>query len=218
MTDAAPEEPDQMPDPDWVTRQFTRSDGSFRFARWARPLAPVIVGTDDQGCKIFEDGIRHVATVAGAEAGELDPDLGANFMVFLVNEWHELEQAPNLVRLLPNLADLIENLTTHGANQYRVFNFDPEGALRLCISLIRYDDQMQSISAQTLAVNIAFQGMLLWSDQAFRDESPFGVTNDGVCLIKPAYARLLQAAYDPVLPSVGNDPAFALRLAARMAG
>ena len=203
-------------DPAWVEAQFTRRDGGFRFARWGRALAPVIIGTNDEGCRIFEDGIEHVAAVAGLEVGELDPDLGANFMVFLVNDWEELFQAPNLVRLIPNLAELVSNLSAHGANQYRVFNFDEDGAIRLCISLIRYDAQMQSVSAQTLAVNIAFQGMLLWSDGAFQDESPFGMTDEGLCLIKPGFARLLKAAYDPVLPGAGTDTALALRLAARM--
>ena len=34
--------------PDWVAAQFTRRDGGFRFARWGRPLVPVIVGTNDE--------------------------------------------------------------------------------------------------------------------------------------------------------------------------
>ncbi|MEM7746333.1 MAG: hypothetical protein AAF409_21785 [Pseudomonadota bacterium] len=206
-----------MTDATWVEAQFTRSDGAFRFARWGRPLAPVIVGTDDAGCRIFEDGISHVATVAGHQITELDPELGANFLVFLVNDWAELHEAPNLVRLIPNLADLVEHLGAHDANQYRVFNVDPGGAICLCISLIRYDAEMQQVSAQTLAVNVAFQGMLLWSDLAFREESPFGMTDDGLCLIKPGFARLLRAAYDPVLPAAAVDASLALRLTARMA-
>lgn len=201
---------------DWVEAQFTRRDGSFRFARWGRPLVPVIVGTNDEGCQIFEAGINSVARIAGLEVGELDPDLGANFLVFLVNDWTELTEAPNLVRLIPNLTDLIANLTEHEANQYRVFNFTEDGAIRLCITMLRYDDELQRVSAQTLAVGQAMQGMLLWSDKAFMDESPIAVSDDGLCVVKPVFADLLRTAYDPVLPNAATDASLALRIAARL--
>lgn len=200
----------------WVEAQFTRRDGSFRFARWGRALVPVIVGTNDEGCQIFEGGIQAVARIAGLEVGELDPDLGANFLVFLVNDWAELTEAPNLVRLIPNLNDLIANLTEHDANQYRVFNFTEDGAIRLCITMLRYDDELQRVSAQTLAVGQAVQGMLLWSDKAFMDESPIAVTDDGLCVVKPIFADLLRTAYDPVLPNAATDASLALRIAARL--
>lgn len=205
-----------MTDPAWVEAQFTRRDGSFRFVRWGRPIAPVIVGTNDEGCRIFEEGIRSAARIAQLPVSEMDSELGANFLVFLVNDWSELLQAPNLVRLIPNLGDLIETLTRHEANQYRVFSFDDEGAIKICITLLRYDDELQKVSAQTLALGQAFQGLLLWSDKAFMDESPLAVTEDGFCVIKPAHADLLHVAYDPTLPSVADDPSMALRLAARL--
>ena len=205
-----------MADLAWVEAQFTRRDGSFRFARWGRPLAPVIVGTNDEGCKIFEDGISAVARMAGLEVAELDPDLGANFLVFLVNEWAELTEAPNLVRLIPNLNELISSLSDHAANQYRVFNFTEDGAIRLCITMLRYEEELQRVSAQTLALGQAFQGILMWSDSAFTGESPLAITDDGLCVIKPIYADLLRAAYNPVLPDAGNDASIALRLAARL--
>ncbi|MEM7056615.1 MAG: hypothetical protein AAF557_03435 [Pseudomonadota bacterium] len=201
---------------EWVEAQFTRRDGSFHFARWGRALVPVIVGTNDQGCQIFEDGIQSVARIAGLEVGELDPDLGANFLVFLVNDWAELTEAPNLVRLIPNLGELIANLTEHEANQYRVFNFTEDGAIRLCITMLRYDEELQRVSAQTLTVGQALQGMLLWSDKAFMDESPIAVTDDGLCVVKPVFADLLRAAYDPVLPNAARESSFSLRVAARL--
>ena len=205
-----------MTDPAWVEAQFTRRDGSFRFVRWGRPIAPVIVGTNDEGCRIFEEGIRSAARIARLPVSEMDSELGANFLVFLVNDWSELLQAPNLVRLIPNLGELIETLAQQEANQYRVFSFDDEGAIKICITLLRYDDELQKVSAQTLALGQAFQGLLLWSDKAFMDESPLAVTEDGFCVIKPAHADLLRVAYDPTLPSVADDPSMALRLAARL--
>ena len=113
---------------DWVAALFTRRGGAFRFARWSRAIVPVIVGTNDEGCRIFEDAINSVARVAGLKVGELDPDLGANFLVFLVNDWAELSEAPNLIRLIPSLDGLIQRLAGDGANQYRVFAFDEAGA------------------------------------------------------------------------------------------
>lgn len=205
-----------MSDADWVAARFTRADGTFRFARWGRPLAPVIVGTDDAGCRTFEAAVTAVAGIAGVGVGEIDAETGANFLVYIVNDWTELETAPNLVRLIPNLGELVAALVARGANQYRIFGFDEAGAIRLCISLLRYDEELQRVSAQTLAVGQAVQGMLLWSDAAFGAESPLAMTEDGTCVVKPAYADLMRAAYDPVLPAVADDPSFALRLAARL--
>lgn len=200
-----------------VEALFTRRDGGFRFARWARPLAPAIVGTDDQGCRIFEGAIEAVAGLAGLGVTDLDPDLGANFLVFIVNDWAELHEAPNLVRLIPNLADLVQALTDHDANQYRVFNFELDGAIRLCITLLRYDAELQSVPAQTVAVGQALQGLLLWSDAAFMGISPLALTDDGLCIVKPEIVAVLRAAYDPGLPNAGQDASLALRLAARIA-
>ena len=205
-----------MTDPAWVEAHFTSANGAFRFARWGRPIAPVIVGTNDEGCRIFEEAIRAVADVSGLEVGELDPDTGANFLVYLVNGWAELTQAPNLVRMIPNLAELIGTLEEAKANQYRVFGFDEAGAIRLCVTLLRYDDELQAVSAQTLAVGQALQGILLWSDTAFAEDSPIAIDEDGVCGVKPEHAALLKAAYDPVLPNKAEDASLALRIAARL--
>lgn len=205
-----------MSNPAWVETLFTRRDGAFRFVRWGRPIVPVIVGTNDEGCRIFEDGIQAVARIATLPVQQMDSELGANFLVFLVNDWAELLQAPNLIRLIPNLNELIATLTEHEANQYRVFSFDDDGAIKICITLLRYDDELQKVSAQTLAIGQAYQGMLLWSDSAFMQESPLAITDDGLCVVKPAYADLLRVAYDPVLPAVASDVSFAHRLAARL--
>ncbi len=203
-------------DPAWVARLFTRSDGSFRFARWGRPLAPVIVGVDDQGCQIFEQSIANIARIAGVEIRELDSELGANLMIYVVRDWAELAEAPNVIRLIPNLPDLIVALTAQAANQYRTFDFTEDGAIRLCIVLLRYDEALQRVSAQTLAVTQVFQALLQWSHRAFVQESPTALTEQGVCVIKPMHSHLLRAAYDPALPMVAADPVLALRLAARM--
>ena len=204
--------------PDAVAALFTRSDASFRFARWGRPLAPVIYGTDDQGIAIFEEALGAVAGLAGLEVGEIDAELGANFMVFLVNDWPELTGVPHLDKLIPDLERLVATLSATGANQYRIFGFDEGGAIRICLTLIRYDEEMQQVSAQALALGQSVMGLLLWSDHAFTGagESPIALVESGRAVVKPWHADLIRAAYDPVLPDASRDAAFALRLAARM--
>ena len=203
-------------DPSWVQAMFTHPDGTFQFARWGRAIAPVIIGVDDQGCQIFETAIATVAKITGVEIQELDPELGANLLIFLVNDWAELGTAPNLLQLIPNLPDLVDALGQRGANQYRVFSVDDEKAIRHCIVLLRYDAEMQQVSAQTLAVSQAVQSFLNWAPAAFKDESPLALTEDGVCIIKPMHADLMRVAYDPALPGASSDPSLALRMAARM--
>ena len=44
-------------DADRIAALFTGEDGAFRFARWERPIAPVIYGTDDEGIQVFEGEI-----------------------------------------------------------------------------------------------------------------------------------------------------------------
>lgn len=202
---------------DRVERLFTRSDGRFRFARWGRSPAPVVYGTNDEGVRIVEETLASVAGLAGLELTELDPELGANFMVFFCRDWGELPEVPNLARLIPGLDGLMGELSQAGANQYRLFGFDGAGAIRICITLIRYDAELRRVSAQTLAVSQCLQGLLLWSDLAFAAESPIAVIADtGRCIVKPWFQALIRAAYEPAIPAVSQDASLALRLAARV--
>jgi len=196
---------------------FTRSDGSFRFARWGRALAPAIYGTDAAGSALFEETIASLAGLAGLNLVEEDPELGANFLVFMVNDWRDLSAIPHLDKLIPDLAKLVSMLSGAGANQYRIFGFDGDGAIRICVTLIRYDEDMRQVSAQTVAVSQTVMALLLWSDHAFTGTSPIATIEGGRTVVKPWHADLIRAAYDRVLPPCATDPAFALRLAARMA-
>jgi hypothetical protein len=199
-----------------VAALFTRGDRAFRFARWARPLAPVVFGTDAEGDRVFLGALTAVAGLAGLEVSGADLELGANLLVFFCEDWAELTVTPGMDRLVPDIAKLASVLKAAGANQYRVFAFDGAGAIRLCLVLLRYDEALRAVSARTLAVTQAFQSLLLWSDDAFRAESPVALWQ-GRALVKPWFADLARAAYDPVLPAASVDPALALRLAARMA-
>ena len=88
-------------DPQTVARLFTRADGSYLFARWGRPIAPVVFGVEEETVSILKGAIEAVVALAGHTMAETDPELGANLMVFFIRDWDELTETPNLDRLIP---------------------------------------------------------------------------------------------------------------------
>jgi hypothetical protein len=195
---------------------FTRSDGEFLFARWERPIAPVIFGVDDATLPVLKGGIEAVVTLAGHKMTEADPELGTNLMMFFVAEWAELRDIPDLDRLVPGIGDILDQLEAAGANQYRVFRFEESGAIRAAFAFIRLDEHMRDVPAQTLALSQAVQLALLWSDTAFQNSPPLLIGPDGDVLLKPEIGALIRAAYEPAIPVMDRDPALAYRLAARV--
>lgn len=194
---------------------FTRTDGTYVCARWGRPLAPVVFGVDDATLSVFKDAIAAVATLAGHELAETDPELGANLMVFFCQDWHELEEVPHLNQLVPDLAPLVQKLSAADANQYRIFRFDQAGAIKAAFVFLRYDAHLAAVGADTLALSQAVQTIVLWSDAAFQDQSALVVAN-GTTVLRPDIAGVIRAVYDPVMPAVAHDPSHALRVAARI--
>lgn len=201
---------------DEVTALFTRADDSFAFARWGRPLAPVIFGVADAALPILKGALEAVAALAGREVAETDPELGVNLMIFFVRDWRELTDTPDLDRLVPDLGPLVARLSAAEANQYRIFRFDARGAIRACFAFLRMDEHLSAVPAETLALSQAVQSILLWSDAAFADRSPLARTPGGHTVLRPEIGALIRAAYDPVLPDFADDAAFALRLHARL--
>ena len=200
-----------------VAAHFTRADGSFLFARWGRPIVPVVFGLDPGSLPVVKGAIEAVVTLAGHRMAETDPELGANLMVFFLRDWDELLAVRDLDRLIADLGPLVARLAAAGANQYRVFRFDPSGAIRACFAFVRMDDHMTQVPAETLALNQAVQVILLWSDTAFTDRAALMVTAGGATVLSPDVGDLIRVAYDPALPAMSQDPAIALRLAARLA-
>ncbi len=198
-----------------IAQLFTRSDGSFLFARWGRPMAPVIFGVTEETLPVLKGAIEATALLAGLPLQQTDPDLGANLMVFFVRDWQELSATPSLDRLVPDLAGLVGRLEAADANQYRIFRFDAEGAILACFVFVRMDDDLAAVPAETLALTQSVQSVLLWSDTAFAEAAPLARLPSGAAVLRPEIGDLIRAAYDPVLPAVSRDPAHALRLAAR---
>ncbi|MXU65311.1 hypothetical protein [Oceanomicrobium pacificus] len=218
MSAAAPSGPDRAPDAAEIEAMFTQSDGSFRFARWGRPVAPVVFGTDDATLTAFKDGFAEVARLTGQALAETDPEMGANLMVFVCPDWAELRGVPDLDRLLPGLDDLIPRLDAAAANQFRSFSFEPDGAIRFSTVLLRMDDSLAAEPALDLAMRQMVLTSLLWGPSAFRSRAPVGhVGPQKAPLVPPAVAALIRAAYDPVLPAAATDASHSLRLAARTA-
>lgn len=200
-----------------TARFFTRSDGSYLFARWGRPMAPVIFGVDDASVAVLKGAVEAVCQLAGHQMEELDPELGANFMVFFVRDWQELVETPNLDRMIPELGPLVQRLEYADANQYRIFRFDEGGGIKACFVFLKMDAVMAEIPADTLFLGQVVQSILLWSDEAFLGTSPLALTGNDVAILRPDVAAIIRAGYDPVLPVVANDESHALRLEARMA-
>jgi hypothetical protein len=198
-----------------IERQFTRSDGSYLFARWGRPVAPVVFGVDETTLSIVKGAIEAVVALADHRMTDMDPELGANMLVFFIREWSELTETPDLDRLLPELPDLVARLDAAEANQYRAFRFDEAGAIKAAFVFIRMDEALSDVPAEDLALAQAAQTILLWSDTAFSDRGPL-VEVQGKIMLNPDVAALIRASYDPVMPPVATDPSHALRLAARV--
>ena len=202
-------------EPSDIEALFTRGDGQFVFARWGRPIAPVVFGVEEPTLQVVKGALEAVTALAGHKMAETDMELGSNMMVFFFSEWAELLDVTGMDRLVPDLGPLVEKLTGVEANQYRFFRFDEAGAIKACFVFLRMDAHLSVVPAETLALSQVVQSYVLWSDEAFKDRSPLAVVGEKT-ILRPDVAGLIRAGYDPVLPSAATDKSHALRLYARM--
>jgi hypothetical protein len=200
---------------DDIAALFTRDDGEFVFARWGRPIAPVVFGVEDGTLATVKGAFEAMAALTGRPLAEIDHELGANCMVFFFRDWAELGAVPGLDRLVPDLDPLLRRLVAAEANQYRIFRFDDTGGIKAAFVFVRMDDHLSVVPAETLALTQVVQTVLLWSDLAFRDRSALARAGE-TTILRPDIAGLIRAAYDPILPDAARDPSLALRLSARM--
>ncbi|NRB03673.1 MAG: hypothetical protein HRU30_10470 [Rhodobacteraceae bacterium] len=201
--------------PDAIEALFTRDSGDYVFARWGRPLAPVVFGVEEETLTLIKGAVEAVCHLAGHEMAETDPELGSNFMWFFVRDWNDLRGVPDLDRLVPDLANLLTRLEAAEANQYRIFRFDESGAIQACFVFLRMDEALSAMPAEGLALGQVAQSMLLWSDLAFRQQAILAQA-EGKLLLRPDISDVIRVAYDPVLPAAAQDKSHALRLAARI--
>lgn len=202
--------------PEDVTAHFTRADGTFNFARWGRPIVPVVFGVNDATLEVVKGAIEAVVVLAGHKMAETDPELGANLMVFFFRDWDELLDVPKLGEMIPDLEPLVARLKAAGASQYRAFRFDDDNAIQACFTFVCMSGAMAEQPADTIALTQAVQAVLVWGDDAFSTRSPLALLPDGQTILRPEIASLIKAAYDPILPVSAQDTSHALRLFARM--
>ena len=198
-----------------VEQLFTRADESFAFARWGRGIAPVVFGVEDETLGVIKGAIDAVCRLAGHEMTDGDAELGSNFMWFFFRDWDELLEVPRLGDMVPDLEPLVGRLKEADANQYRAFRFDDAGAIKACFVFLRMDDSLSALPADTLALSQATQSMLLWSDTAFKTQSPLALVGE-TTVLRPEIGQVIAAAYDPILPVSSHDPTHALRMSARI--
>ena len=209
----------QLMTPDQIEALFTRKDGAYAFARWGRPIVPIVFGVDDETLSVVKGAIEAVATLAGHQMAETDPELGANLMVFFFREWDELLEVPDLGRMVPGLENLVPRLKAEGASQYRAFRFDDNNAIQAAFVFLRMGGELAKIPAETLALGEAVQVVLMWGDQAFAEKSPLAVLPDtGATILRPEISGVIAAAYDRAMPVAAHDASHALRLFARLQG
>lgn len=201
--------------PQEIEALFTRESCEFLFARWGRPIAPIVFGVEEETLSVLKGAFEAVAALSGHKLAETDPELSSNCMVFFFRDWAELPEVDGMDRLVPDLGPLVARLSAAKANQYRMFRFDEAGAIKAAFVFLRMDKELSKLPAETLALSQVVQTILLWSDTAFRDRSPLAVAGDKT-ILRPEIAGLIRAAYDPVLPAVARDASHALRLFARM--
>ncbi len=198
-----------------VVALFTRADGTYWFARWGRPLVPVVFGVDDATLSVVKGALAGVAAIAGVGLGEVDTELGANLMLFFVAEWDELRHVRGLEGLIDGFAGLVARLEEAGANQYRVFRFDAAGAIRAAFVFVRMDADLRAVPVEVLALQQAVQVIVLWSDRAFVAGAPLVMGPNGVQL-RGDVGAVVRACYDAVLPDMARDVGHAWRVAARV--
>ena len=199
-----------------IEKMFLREDGTYAFARWGRPISPVVFGVLDATLALVKSAIETVCLVCGHATDEIDPELGSNFMMFFFRDWAELLEVPDLDQMIPELNSVVGRLQMAGSNQYRAFRFDDGGGIQACFVFLRMDKDLEQVGADRLALVQAIKVILLWSSEAFRTMSPLVTLDNGTTIVRPDIAALLRAAYDPVMPVATQDPSHALRLSARM--
>lgn len=202
--------------PEEIEALFTRG-GAYAFARWGRPMAPVVFGVDDATLAVVKGALEAVAALAGRGLAETDPELGANLMVFFLSDWDELAGVPDLDRLIPDLAGTVARLKAADANRYRTFRYDETGAIKAAFVFVALRGGLEDLPAETVALGEAVEAALAWGEGAFAETSPLALHPETQAVIlRPEIAGLIRAAYDPVLPDASQDATHALRLFARM--
>ena len=152
--------------PEEIERLFTRN-GAYAFARWGRPIAPVVFGVDDATLALIKGALDAVARLAGRAIAETDPELGANLMIFFFRDWAELRDVPNLGAMIPDLDATVARLEAVDASRYRAFRYDARGAIQAAFVFLAMRGALAELPAETIALTEAVETVLAWGEAAF---------------------------------------------------
>ncbi len=200
-----------------IEMHFTAPDGGYVFARWGRPIVPVVFGVADETLTVIKGAIEAVVTLAGHNMAETDAELGANLMFFFFKDWQELLDVPKLGEMIPNLDALVLKLQLADASQYRSFRFDDAGGIQACFVFLRMKGELAQMPAETLALGQSVQAILRWSDAAFSKCSPLAVLPEKqIVVLRPEIGAVIRAAYEASMPVCAVDKSHALRIFARI--
>ena len=115
MTSPTTPHPSSPITPEAIEALFAGPGAAFRFARWRRPVAPVVFGVDDATLAAFNGAFRALCELTGQSMVDADPELGANVMVFCCRDWAELDGVPDIDRLV-GVTGLSARLAAAGRN------------------------------------------------------------------------------------------------------
>ncbi len=203
--------------PEIVQSLFTRRDGSYGFARWGRPIAPIVFGVEDQTLTLVHEAVAAMAGMVNHPVMETDAEFGSNLWVFFLRDWDELRGVDEIEQLVPGISDRVDALSTAKANQYRLFRFDDDGAIKVSFVFLRMDAAMSARPADEIIIEQIARIMVSWGEDAFAKRSILA-TNDAnaPAVLHPDIVQILQAAYAPNMPVSADDPSHGLRLFARL--
>ena len=201
-------------DADQIETYFAGPDG-YRFARWGRPIVPIVFGVEEETLQTLKGAIEAVVALAGHKMAETDPELGANLLFFFFRDWDELADVKDLDHVIPDMSGLLTRLKAAEANSYRLFRFDEAGAIKAAFVFMRADAEMLALPAEDLALSEAVKMIMLWSDSAFKPHGPLAKA-EGAVILRAEIGDLIRAAYDQEMPDAAQDARHALRLAARL--
>ena len=141
--------------------------------------------------------------IIGVELSRMVTDILGNWAAAIVRQ---AGQSVMRINLLKNI------LSKPGAEPLPV----PTGDV-----INRMDDDLAETPAEVLALSLAGQMILAWSDRAFSDRAGSGramlARAEGAIILHPEIGDVIRAAYDRTMPEAASDPSHALRLAARVA-
>ncbi|MCX7644165.1 MAG: hypothetical protein N2Z62_02570 [Rhodobacteraceae bacterium] len=195
-----------------VAAFFTHGDGSYRFARWVRPIVPFVVGGGEGFAACIRHGLAEVAAISGHPAEPEGAPVDLTWAVLGVERWRDLPALPGAEAAIPGLAALATRLEAQDATQFRSFRRAAAGGIAGVTTVLRLPRLLERFPAEVVGVRQAVLAHLTWSVPKLTSWNMM----DEAHRLRPEMVALLRAAYAPGLPAAADDAGHAACLAAAM--